>query len=772
VIKVDFTKIAKGFVTASLGIALASNGLAETKTEAEEVKEDGSIQESKIAAKSVATNTRLQSVVVTAQRREENIQEIPVSVTALDKKLLADDETIKTANDITQYIPNAQAPATDGRTRPRWFLRGIGTNETAPTTVSPIGVYQDEVYLNNVYIQGFPLFDSERVEVLRGPQGTLWGKNTTGGAVNFISKKPTFDTQGYFKAGTASFNERSWQGAITGSVIEDVLAVRVSTYNEERDGWVTNVTDGKKVGDVGDRALRLQVLWKPTEDFEALIALKRRSLVADKSPSFYALDAGPIANPLLEGPLDGRNSVAESGRSEDELDTEGVSAHLNWDFNGYTLTSITGYDEGYRTLWGGSPYTTQINRTRDNTAVHQTTQEIRFASPSDGRFNWIVGAFYFDESVDVHEASRRDAVPGLGTIPTSPSRFGFELTDTYQDTLNYSVFSTANYSINDSWSITSGLRYSYEEKDYTTNYLSAPNSAQYNHNSDRWWTAEFVTQLNPAVGARDKDDWNEVTYDISPQWHITKDVNAFVKYSKGFRAGGFVANVGEITKLDQEEIDAYEVGLKTQWLDNRLTVNTALFNYDYDNIIVGVLLPVPDRPGETRQVQENAASGYSRGLELELSWSPDSQLRVGGSLGYLDTEYENYFSEASGQSINANGNRFTRSPEFSLGFFGEYAIPLESGAEIGFATDWSWRSKQYYNAVNQTNPKLSQDAYALGNARLFWQSASGHVEATLYVRNITDKVYSVLATGPAQGRTRQVYGLPRSVGASVTWNIF
>lgn len=762
-------------LSSQVGLAEQHDGLSAVAQEDTQVQGEEQSQELATSTEAEASDAspRLGVVLVTSQRREENLQDVPVAITALSEQVLSADQSIKTANDITQYIPNAQAPATDGRTRPRWFLRGIGTNETAATTVSPIGIYQDEVYLNNVYIQGFPLFDSERVEVLRGPQGTLWGKNTTGGAINFISKKPTFDTEGYFRIGGGSFNEKTFQGAVGGALVPDKLAARVSFYDESRDGWVSNVAGGPKRGAVSDQALRAQLLWQINDDLDALLAVRKRDLLADKSPSFYFLDppdSGGLANPALEGPLS-RNAVAQSGRSEDDLETEGASLHVNWRLGENTLTSITGYDSADRTLWNGSDLSVQIARSRATTESEQFTQEFRLSSPKDQTLSWIVGAYWFKENVSVHSATRNDPVPGMGANPANPSRFRFQLVDVSQETESYALFASTDFRFNDSWSLKTGVRYSYEEKDYGTRLRSAPNGAQFLNGNDAWWQPGSVSALNPAYREQQKDDWSEVTYDLTPQWRVNDNLNLYFRYARGFRAGGFVEADAVITKLDQEVLDSYELGFKSQWQDGRLTVNGALFYYDYSDIIVGVLLPVPGT-SDTRQVQENAASGYSRGLELETTWAPSNGIRLGGSFGWLQTEYEDYFSSASGQAIDANGNRFTRAPEFSVTLFGEYVHRLGNGSEVGVGTDWSWRDRQYYNAVNQDNPQLWQDAYALGNARLFWRDPQGRIQVTGFVRNVTDETYSVLSTGPSGGRTRQVYGLPRSFGVSLDWNFF
>jgi iron complex outermembrane receptor protein len=731
----------------------------------------GTTAQAQEAAKAEAEE--VSTVVVTAQKREEKLQDVPVAITALSGKQLLRDDTIKTANDITQFIPNAQASATDGRTRPRWFLRGIGTNETAASTVSPIGIYNDEVYLNNVYIQGFPLFDSERVEVLRGPQGTLWGKNTTGGAIHYISRKPAFETDGYAKVGIGSFGEKTFQGAVGGPIVDDRFAARISFYNESRDGWVTNEATGRKDGAVKDQAVRAQVLWLPVTGVDALLTLKTRSLDGDKSPSFYLKDNTPgqtITNPVYAGPLND-DTIAQAGRFEEVLDSDGASLKVNWNIDNYTLTSISAYDSGNRVLWGGSPIAIDISRSRAESHSRQATQEVRLTSPREDRWNWIAGLYLFKEVLTTNQQNRSDAVAGASpssTSPTATSPFAFNLGDTSQNTESYALFGSTTFKIDEQWSVSGGLRKSVEKKEFAANYQAAPSNATFKNNVSEWWQQGAVSALNPKVSNSDSATWDEVTYDITPQWKINPNVNAYLRYAHGFRAGGFVENNGVITRLDPETLNGTELGFKTQWLDGRLTFNTAIFNYDYKDIIVGVLLPVPGTT-TTRQVQENAATGYSRGAEFEVAYAVLPKLRVGGSLGLLKTRYTDYSSSASGQTINATGNRFTRAPETSVTFNVEYREPLGDGAQVGAATDWSWRSKQYFNAVNQTNPLLSQDAYALGNARLFYRAPGGRVEVSAFVRNLTDETYSVLATGPSQGRTREVYGLPRSFGLSATW---
>jgi len=713
----------------------------------------------------------LSSVVVTAQKREQKLQEVPVAITVIGAEKLSKSDGVLTANDITQFIPNAQASATDGRTRPRWFLRGIGTNETAASTVSPIGIYYDDVYLNNVYIQGFPLFDTQRVEVLRGPQGTLWGKNTTGGAIHYLSKRPSFKSDNYARIGLGEDKERAVQGAIGGSLVDGVLAARISFYDEKRGGWVRNTATGNKDGAVADSAVRGQLLWLVNDDIDAIFALKARRLNGDKSPSFYVIDPKQtVRNPLYAGPLKGRREIAQAGEFGEDLDSDGGSVRINWNLGGYTLTSITAHDTGSRVLNTGSPIAVDVSRSRATSDSRQTTQELRLASPKHKSYDWILGGYYFQEDLRASTAARRDRVAGASsTNPANASPRSFDITDYEQETRSHAVFAAGTYRFNETFSIGAGVRQSWEKKIFDLDFTAAPSSATFTGNT-QWWLPAGVSALNAPNTSADRKSWSEFTYDVTPQIKINENANVYLRYAHGFRAGGFVvSNASTITQLDPETLNATELGLKTQWLNGTLTFNTAIFNYYYKNIIVGVLLPVPgSNPPTTQQVQENAASGWSRGAEFELAWSPSKRWRLGANLGLLKTKYTNYESSASGQTINASGNRFTRSPKVSYGIDGEYNVPLPGGGLVGVGGDISWRSTQYFNAVDQETPTLKQKSYELANARVFFRTADGKTEVSAYVRNLTDSLYSKLATNTTAGVTRQVYGLPRSFGVAAS----
>ncbi|UDF05209.1 TonB-dependent receptor [Asticcacaulis sp. AND118] len=296
----------------------------------------------------------VETVVVTANKRSESAQKVPTALSVVSGIALERQE-IRSAGDVVRFIPNASAAQTESRNRPRWFIRGIGSNDPAANVVNPVGVYIDEVYLNAPWFQAFPAFDLDRVEVLRGPQGTLWGKNTVGGAIHYVSRKPQFTPGGFARVGLGNFDSYNAQGAVTGPLSE-TLAARLSFSTEKRGGIATNkVTGEDDFGKVNDSAVRFQLLYRPNDDFEALLSLRARN--SDGTPiARYIEPAYPdnatfkgasaafddYGNAATKAPDVGASNVDGSSKT----DQTGATLTLNWSRGDYTLTSITAADNG------------------------------------------------------------------------------------------------------------------------------------------------------------------------------------------------------------------------------------------------------------------------------------------------------------------------------------------------------------------------------------------------------------------------------------------
>jgi len=709
-----------------------------------------------------------EDLVVTARRRDENLQDVPVAITAIGGQALVRADAIRTANDITALVPNASASATDGRTRPRWFLRGVGTNDTGANTVSPIGIYNDDVYLNNVYIQGFPLFDTDRVEVLRGPQGTLWGKNTTGGAVNIVSRRPELsDIGGWFKAAYGSYSSTILQGAVNLPLVTDKLALRVAGSHDQRDGHVLNLYDGQKRGGYRDDAIRGQLRFQPVETFDLNLNVHARRLRGDKRVSNYFPDpqfSPPYNNGYADPP--GRDVIdqADNNASED-LDSWGVNLTANWELGDYTLTSITAFEKGERLLTGGAPIPVPNAVSYSTSDSRQWSQELRLSSPKDQSFNWILGAYFFDEDLT---AATTDGV--VAAIPTTTAGYkprAWNSAGYDQATQAIAAFANATLNITDRFNVTGGLRWSREKKSMHLVDRTTTGTVTFSDPA-RWWRASSVSSpIETGYDERDKDTWEEVTYDITPQYRISDNANAYFRFAHGFRAGGFaVSGQNTINPIDPEKLDAYEIGLKTVWLDDKLILNAAAFYYDYSNIQVLVFAQVGGLPDPVAVLQ-NAGAGWVKGAELELIARPIEGLRIGGTLGLLDTKYSRFMTVVSNQPRDASGNEFARAPHVSASLNGEYRLPA-FGGELTLGADWNYRTKQYYSAAIQDNPLLEQKPYGLLNARVAWAPAGDAWEFAVSASNLTDRDYSVLATGPTAKAVRRVSGDPRIILATIS----
>jgi iron complex outermembrane receptor protein len=481
---------------------------------------------------------------VTAQKREERLQDVPTPITAASGKRLQD-ENITQSNDVERISPNLSGQQSGSRnSRPRWFLRGIGTNDPSLNLESPIGVYQDEVFIAYVPLQTFPLFDLDRVEVLKGPQGTLWGKNTTGGAIHFVSKKPSFDPSGYLKGTLGTYGLHGMEGGFGGPVIGEWLAARASLYYEEQDGWATNSRDGSKDPRYGDFASRLQLLANFGDDVDVLLSGRFHVLNGGIGP-VYSLGAGPggaiqqyPTAPTTYTPPYGSNPSTSSdflrGPGTSLLQSQGATGTVNWHLGDYTVTSISALDHATSTSSSFS-YWPDLNfdQTGSNSQVEsrQITEEIRLTSPKGDRFNWIAGFHYFNWHLFSDSES---AIFG----PVA-ARKNFTDNRFLQDDISYAGFASAKYNFTDALALTVGARYTYDKKYVQTQRLSGTGAGIGFLDQGNWTDPDRIGgTLNQNALSPDKG-WSQLTYDVTPEYKITKDVLAFARFAKGFRAGTY-----------------------------------------------------------------------------------------------------------------------------------------------------------------------------------------------------------------------------------------
>lgn len=741
-------------------LAFALAGISQIAFAADEVSANASNEKSSEKDASVKDPVALKAVTVTAQRRVEDAQKAAVAVSVVNTQTITADG-VRAIGDITTFVPNAAAKNPDGDGRPRWYIRGLGTGDTGAATVYPVGIYADDVFLSAPIAGGGPLFDLERIEILRGPQGTLYGKNTTAGAVNIISKKPTFDTEAYATVGIGEKSERIVSGAVGGAILDERLAGRVSVYSEERDGFGKNLTTGNSYGDVNKKAIRLQLLAQLTPNLDALLKVHAREFKGDGSN-------GSLPIGTYSGYTRPRGRSIGLNVDEDyKLEHEGTSLTFNWDLSGYKLTSITAYDYIRNQNFTDADYTPyeSSGRSDSDNRYRQYSQEFRLASPQEDKLRWLVGTHYFKETLD--SDNLRIKQPGLLAngannqtyVPTAQS-----INYVYRD-LNYThktesiaLFGNVKYDFTDQFTLGAGLRWTQEKKDIDLNLNQLVNNGGTLQSSGRAGT----------IGSSSDDKtWEDWTWDLTPEYKVSDNLLVFFRYAKGFRSGAFNTglsdNLSQLTLVDPEKLDSYEIGLKSNWLNNRLIANANVFYYDYKNIQVNLLTSTPN--GLVTALS-NGAAGKVNGAELELEAQATERLHLRAALSYLDTE----FTKAT-TVTDFTGNSFVRSPKHVIALGGDYTFPFFNGSKLIAAGDFSYRSKEYFLVDRQSEDTLSQDAYTIGNARLTWVNRDDKISLTAFVNNFTDRKYQVHGRpngGPGSGQYVITYGNPRFAGLNLT----
>ncbi len=702
----------------------------------------------------------LKSVTVTAQRREESVQDIANAVSAVSGAHLGQTGTDYVGKAI-RFVPNAQASNPDGDTRPRWYIRGVGTGDQGAATVFPVGVYVDDVYLNAPLAGGDPLFDLDRIEILRGPQGTLYGKNTTGGAVNILNKKPSFENDGYATLGYGSRNEKIVNGALGGTLVEDRVAARLSLYSKERDGFIKNVYDGQDYDRVDNKAVRLQFLAKLNPDLTALWSLhdsQTRGTAAGLLPvgRFPWLGGYNRSNPdhrYIDSNVDNKSKVEHPG----------TSLTLNYDLGDYRLTSISAYDETkQRSISDDDLSPVESGRNYTNNRWRQYSQELRIASPTSETLRWILGTHVFRE--DLQSAQATSALPEAGAPEASYTGTAFDHSNT-----SYAVFGNLAYDFTEQLTVTGGLRWTREKKDIDLDLVQLTGS---NFNGN-WWSAgalqDPVAVTAPGITSngneRRNKTWSAVTYDLTPEYRINDNLRVYARYAKGFRSGAF--NTGLSSSLEQlstvkpETLDSYELGLKSEWLNGRVHANGNLFYYDYDDMQVSATTTTAS--GSLVSLLTNGAQGKARGAELELEAQATDNLHLQLSASVFSSEFTGDLWK---------GNSFIRAPRHTYALGADYRIPLDIPGSLVLGGDLRYQSKEYFISAYQASQWtwLNQGGYTLSNAHLSYTTADEKYNVTGFVNNLTDKRYQTHGLSLNRGSSPYwaSFGDPRTAGVTVT----
>ncbi|WP_432379541.1 TonB-dependent receptor [Duganella sp. P38] len=667
------------------------------------------------------TQPQLETVTVTAQRRAENIKDVPVSVTMLKAEKL--DVLLSGGQDIrflAGKVPSLNVESSNGRTFPRFYIRGYGNTDFSTFASQPVSLVYDDVVQENGILKGFPVFDVAGVEVLRGPQGTLFGRNTPAGVVKFESAKPNLDKiEGYYSASIATHMTSSVEAAAN-IPLSSEWAMRVSTLRQHRDDFVDNTwtKQNDSLEGYNEHAERVQFLYQPSTTFNALFNVHARSTTG--SARLFR------ANLIKKGTNDFADGydftkISTDGLNFQNLTTNGANARLTWDLGSVKLFSITGYEgiDNYYTrgdIDGGSPANPPrfpVQTAGGIKQLSQYSQEFRVESKNAGPLNWQTGVYYFKEN-------------GTGFSDNFDSTTQAQTSDITSQQKNeaYAAFGSLTYDVTSDFTLRGGLRYTHDEKEFRTVNI--------------WGN---VSQVGPKSADVSK---NKANWDLSGNYKINKDVSAYARVATGFRAPSIAAASSSvpITVADAETITSVEAGIKADLFNRRARASLSVYDYDVKNQQLTVV-------GGTSNVTKliNAAKTAGRGVEAEIEGfvTPDFKVSLSGSYNHTEIKDPSLYAAVCGTCTvtdpmvnglaSINGNPLPQAAKYIINASARYNWPLANG-NLFVLTDWSYRSKVnffLYESKEFTGKEMLE-----GGLRIGYNWADGKYELAGFARNITN----------------------------------
>jgi iron complex outermembrane receptor protein len=630
-------------------------------------------------------------------------------------------------------VPSLYAESSNGRLAPRFYIRGLGNSDFDLAASQPVSIIVDEVVLENVILKSFPMFDLERVEVLRGPQGTLFGRNTPAGIVKFDTRKPTQEFSGDAALSYGELGSMSFEGAIGGG-FTDAMSFRLSALYHERDDWIDNDFTGENdaMGGYDEFAYRAQLLVEPSDNFSALLNVHGRDI--DGTASIFRANVLGPGSDGFNSNYD-RDSVTYDEGDNNPQSAKGTGGSLKLDFGlagDVTLTSITAYETTESSSLGdidggfgadflpavgpcppgsepGDPCIPFPSATQDGIDdLDQLTQEIRLSQQANDRLFWQAGAYYFDSEF---------------SVTTNPF-FVAATTLTHENTA-WAVFGHLSYDVTDALTLTGGARYTDDEKDLTVDVAPIP---------------------SPPQNVQD----DQISWDLSALYEVSDTLNIYGRLASGFRAptiqGRDVAFFGVPSIADSETITSIEAGFKSQLAGDRVRLNAAVFYYEIEDQQLSAI------GGGGNFVQlVNADKGTGMGLDLDAEFLFTERFMMTLGFSYTDTEIDDSELvvppcgsgmctvldplDIEGRAI-IDGNSFVQAPEYVATVTARYGIPV-GGGEMFFYTDWAFQGETQFFIYE--SEEFKSDGNFEGGARIGYSHDGGKWEVALFGRNITDE---------------------------------
>ena len=684
-------------------------------------------------------------IIVTAQRRNQRLQDVPVTVTVFGAEQIQN-ARIQTIQDIVTRTPGLSFDAFPSG-QPRPFIRGIGSSDRGAAGDPSSAVFVDEIYMGRPAAVSFDSSDVQQIEVLKGPQGTLYGRNVVGGAVSVTTTRPSLDSvSGSLEGTIGNYGTYEGAGVVNLPLADGTAAIRASASVRTRDGYYSNTFTGNRLDDQDSRSARLQFLAQPSDRLRVHLTVDGTRDRAN-GPAQFALGVDPgSSRAVLWTPNQNRRQNASEYDGYQDRDVWGVRAQVDYDLGFANLIYLGSYrDLDYASSYdfdGGNP---TFNRAGISLTNAEQTQfwsnELRLASPDSSPINWVAGLYQFSQRVD-----RQDLI-GLynrasltAPVPAPPPTDRFDQTAALD---SFAAYADVTVPLGDRFKVFGGVRYSKDDKDFSISNL----------------LGTALLRSTERYAASVSDSFDAVTWRLGLDFQPSPDHLFYGKISRGFKSGGFQdtpgTEVSARTPFNPEYATQYEIGQKSQFFDRRVTWNNTLYYTDYTDLqtrqVVGLAV-----------VTSNAGAATIQGYETSFNWQATDGLRFDLSYAYTDATFDVYVENG----VDFSGNRISRTPEHKLVFSPSYTWAIGNGAELALSADYQYESFIFDD--NENNDLEVREPTEFIDARLVFTDPTGRWQASVWGKNLTDEVSRTFQT-TFYGGLFGAFTPPRTYGATVRW---
>lgn len=698
-------------------------------------------------------HAQVDEIIVTATKRAESVQDVSLSVAVVGGEAL-EKASIKSLEEVSAMIPNvhiSEAQAADNI-----FIRGIGSGVNQGFEQS-VGTFIDGVYYGRGRSVRNPFFDVARIEVLKGPQSTLFGKNTIAGAFNITSNRPTFETEGRVTAAYEVENDGKTIEGVFSTPLSDTFAIRLAGRYYETDGYLENSFTGTTHPDREEYLLRASALWEPTDKLDILVKGEISNTKVTGRPSQLTRTSPLVQlvqtrnDPAAEFDFDYRGSNGGVGpvfsAQDDDSDAYNFTINANYDIGEHTLTSVTGFN-GYEYMESNDSDAMNVGFiTQDRQSEYSSFgQEIRLTSPTGGKFDYIIGAHYSKEDLEFFKPTHLDAtsIPeifnaltvGLG-VP-GPVLTVTRIQDFQQDTESLAVFADGTFNVSDQFRINGGLRWTQDKKDADKNlFYTQLNTVTPFPLADIVLPNLGLGSPHTFAGLSRKED--AVTGSIAAEFDMSSDILLYGRYARGFKAGGFDEDNAQGSLPDQEfqreEVDSFEVGFKSTILDGMGRLNVSAFHNKFSDLQVSTF------DGVASFVVGNAASAITKGLEAELTLQPTDKFDLAVAVGLLDAKYDEFVNGPSifggPASTDLSGRNLQFAPDVTFNFNAGYDVPLNDDLALRF--DVNGYNNSGYDVPGDLDPFLAQGSFFKLGGQIRLSSEDGGWDLAVIGKNLTNE---------------------------------